>query len=147
MKAIPTTDKISNDNSPELNKRIEPKSVVIRKRHYSVSSHSDVTNFTPQLSPTSSISSFSSNWSADSRRSRVEEMINLFETGGHQPHRRYSMDSHTYEKPLYIRERKFEYHPTASEWKKRAHNHSFTIQLSESKSTYVKKYIIASFHY
>lgn len=125
---------IKNDDalkmSPEEFKRDEPKPV-IRKRHYSISSH--YSEYTPQLSPTSSVSSFSSNWSMDSRRSHVEEMIHLFEMGEKQQHRRYSMDSHTYKKPLYIRERKFEYNPIALEWKKRAH----TIQLSESKSTYV----------
>jgi hypothetical protein len=118
-----------------------------RRRHNSVSSsfqsNIDIlsNNKSPHLSPsTSSVSSHSSNWSLDSKQSRVEEMIFLFETGGHHlPNRRYSVDSHNYYtyKPL-IRERKFEYKPIASEWKKRASSGSsgvFPFELSVSKST------------
>ncbi|CAO3621703.1 unnamed protein product [Mucor hiemalis] len=115
-----------------------PKSakVVMRKRHCSISSFNQPD--TPHLSPTSSVSSFSSNWSTDSKRSHVEDMIHLFETGGnHKIHRRYSMDSHSYQKPLYIRERKYEYKPIASEWKKRTTDVHF--QLSASSSTPLRR--------
>lgn len=97
----------------------------------------------PQLlfSPASSVSSFGSyNWSPDEntgKRSKVEDMINLFENGHHymEQHRRYSVDSHlNCHKKAYIRERKYEYHPIVGEWKKRI-NGDFSIHLSESKST------------
>lgn len=108
------------DSPLELISATTTTKVVVRKRHCSISSYNHHPLNTPQLSPTSSVSSFSSNWSADSKRSHVEDMIHLFETGGtHKIHRRYSMDSHSYQKPLYIRERKYEYKPIASEWKKR----------------------------
>lgn len=121
-----------------------PLALLPRKRHCSISSYNHhPLNITPQLSPTSSVSSFSSNWSADSRRSHVEDMIHLFETGGsHKIHRRYSMDSHSYQKPLYIRERKYEYKPIASEWRKRTgattatvSDVPFPVLLSASTST------------
>ncbi|KAG2196345.1 hypothetical protein INT47_010780 [Mucor saturninus] len=108
---------------------------VKKRRHYSVSSRSEI-DFSykmPELSPSaSSDSSFDSNWSQGRRPSQVEEMIHLFETGGYQPHRRYSVDSHNYQQKQLIRERKFEYKPIAIEWKKRDTN---PIQLTPSKST------------
>lgn len=108
-----------------------------KRRHYSVSSRSaiDFSYKTPELSPSaSSDSSFDSPWSQGRRPSQVEEMIHLFETGGHQhqPHRRYSVDSHNYQQKQLIRERKFEYKPIATEWKKRDNS---PIQLAPSKST------------
>lgn len=145
------TDKLTTKQQQEDNvtKYIQNQQHHHRSRHNSVSAYSDVDFFiksippVPHLSPsTSSVSSFSSNWSLDSgsNRSRVEEMIYLFEMGGRStPHRRYSVDSHNYytaSKPL-IRHRRFEYQPIASEWKKRANSTSVfpTIELSPSKST------------
>ncbi|KAG2210741.1 hypothetical protein INT46_008563 [Mucor plumbeus] len=101
----------------------------------------------PQLlfSSASSVSSFGSyNWSPDEntgKRSKVEDMINLFENGHHymEQHRRYSVDSYlNCYKKAYIRERKYEYHPMVGEWKKRI-NGNFPIHLSESKSTPIQR--------
>lgn len=68
-------------------------------------------------------------------------MVVLFETNHHQQ-RRYSVDSYHYDlKRTFIRERKFEYLPTVSEWKKREKHISPPppppppIHLSASKST------------
>ncbi|KAG1050682.1 hypothetical protein G6F43_007063 [Rhizopus delemar] len=104
-----------------------------RQRHSSISSCP--TNDTPLiLSPSTSTSSL---WSLDSNRSRVEEMIYLFETGNHLQKRRYSMDA-CY--PTFIRERKFEYLPTVNEWRKRENSTTFPpIRLSTSNSTPVRR--------
>ncbi|KAG0738687.1 hypothetical protein G6F57_002790 [Rhizopus arrhizus] len=104
-----------------------------RQRHSSISSCP--TNDTPLILSTST--STSSLWSLDSNRSRVEEMIYLFETGNHPQKRRYSIDS-CY--PPYIRERKFEYLPTVNEWRKRENSTTFPpIRLSTSNSTPVRR--------
>ncbi|KAL9557359.1 hypothetical protein MBANPS3_001433 [Mucor bainieri] len=131
-----------------------------QSRQHPHSAYPDV----PQLlfSPTSSISSFGSSsnyhWSPDDyyyntihagnssgKRSKVEDMIHLFENGHHryhmeqqqQQHRRHSVDSHwsnNNRKRIYIRERRYEYQPTVGEWKKRIDG-EFPMHLSESKST------------
>jgi hypothetical protein len=137
------------------------KPVSRRKRHYSISTmvnkppykindpdafpYQETVPSTPLLSysPTSSVSSFSSmSWNPDdTKRSQVEEMIYLFETGGfHQEklqHRRYSVDSYNLQqqKKAFIRERKFEYQPIVGEWKKRVVASNYPVSPMESKST------------
>lgn len=101
---------------------------------------------TPLLSysPTSSVSSFGSmSWNPDDcKRSQVEEMIYLFETGGFQreklQHRRYSVDSYNLQqqkKKTFIQDRKFEYQPIVGEWKKRVTVNNYPVSPMESKST------------
>lgn len=108
-----------------------------KRRHYSISSRPEIDFFnkTPELSPSaSSVSSFGTNWSPERRKSKVEEMIYLFETGvhQHQQHRRYSVDSHNYTPSQLIQDREFKYNPIASEWKKRDNS---PVLLTPSKST------------
>lgn len=56
--------------------------------------------------------------------------------GGHKPQRRYSVDSHNYNRKQFIRERKFKFEPMADEWKKRANsNQNSPVQLTVSAST------------
>ncbi|CAO3679256.1 unnamed protein product [Rhizopus stolonifer] len=111
-------------NHAELTIDLKTQNVPHRQRQNSVISCSP-------LSP-------SSLCSLDSNRSRVEEMVFLFETAHHQ-HRRYSVDSYHYDlKRTFIRERKFEYLPTVSEWKKREKHISSLpppVHLSASTST------------
>lgn len=140
---------------------IRSKPVSKRKRHYSISTmtsnasrktqdadvfpYADTMPSTPSLSysPASSVSSFSSlPWNPDDcKRSQVEEMVYMFETGGfHQgklQHRRYSVDSYNLQqqKKSFIRERKFEYQPIIGEWKKRVITNNCPVSPMESKST------------
>ncbi|KAI8047975.1 uncharacterized protein B0P05DRAFT_592451 [Gilbertella persicaria] len=111
-----------------------------KKRHYSISI-SDSIEFChpfdnlPQLSPSLSTCSQSTVWSSsstDTKKSRVEEIIDWFEAGSyHRPERRYSVDSYQPKRYL-IPQRKFEYQPTVHEWKKRE---AGTFPLSASQST------------
>ncbi|GAA5814720.1 hypothetical protein MFLAVUS_008220 [Mucor flavus] len=148
-----TENKLDNNNTankPQLliDTKItiqEPKpenKPIARRRHYSISSRPDINFFTntPTLSPSTSSSTCSSIWNEERRLSKVEGMIQLFEMGGHKPQRRYSVDSHNYNRKQFIRERKFKFEPTADEWKKRANsNQNSPIQLTVSASTPVKR--------
>ncbi|KAI8075702.1 hypothetical protein BDF21DRAFT_400836 [Thamnidium elegans] len=147
-----TENKLDNNNTikPQLlidtkitiqKSRLETKPIT-RRRHYSISSRTDINFFTntPTLSPSTSSSTCSSNWNEERRLSKVEGMIQLFEMGGHKPQRRYSVDSHNYNTKQFIRERKFEFVPIAGEWKKRANsNQNSPVQLTVSASTPIRR--------
>ncbi|GAA5795234.1 hypothetical protein HPULCUR_000589 [Helicostylum pulchrum] len=126
-----------------LESRPDPKPITRTRRHYSISSRPEINFFTntPTLSPSTSSSTCSSSiWNDERRLSKVEGMIQLFEMGGHKPQRRYSVDSHNYNRKQFIRERKFKFEPMADEWKKRANsNQNSPVQLTVSASTPVKR--------
>ncbi|CEG75273.1 hypothetical protein RMATCC62417_10343 [Rhizopus microsporus] len=93
------------------------------------------------LSPSSSTTSLGSHWSTDSKRSRVAELIHLFETGSHPEQRRHSIDTcYYFHSRCYIQQRRFEYIPTLKEWEKREDKRP-PIQLVSSQSTPVKRLV------
>ncbi|KAI8333754.1 hypothetical protein BD560DRAFT_414869 [Blakeslea trispora] len=115
-----------------------------KKRHNSVSISNDFDLYSPfsalpTLSPSTSASSQCSTFSfcsTDSAQSKVEEIINRFETGTqHIPQRRYSVDSFhlTDKKKPLIPLRRFEFEPIKGEWEKRDRkDHSINLRPSQS---------------
>ncbi|KAI8992686.1 hypothetical protein BDB01DRAFT_779280 [Pilobolus umbonatus] len=127
-----------------------------KTRHHSISNtpiltnlslHNDLSQYQisespPLLSPSTSTSSIQSRYSSDSKKSKVEELVYLFETvytnNLYKPHRRYSVDNYTHENQSFIHERKFGFHPTVSQWMKRIDDNP-VIKMTVSQSTPVRR--------